>query len=121
MKIIFSLINSMTFALGISMYLFNWMWLQMRVNVGYIFIILFLLFFIIYMFLSKKFTDRMKVMYSILLFIVLFIMAVAILGFDKVIVIAPAIIRNGIRLTRIPFHILNTFLIIYYALLMFLD
>ena len=118
MKIIFSLINSMTFALSISLYLFNWMWLQMRVNVGYIFIILFLLFFIIYMLLSNKFTDRMKIMYSILLFVALFIIAVVSLGFNKIVVIAPAIIRNGIRLTRIPFSVFNTFIIIFYVLLM---
>ena len=120
MKIVFSLINSMTIALTISIYLFNWMWLQMRVNVGYIFLALFILLFILFMFLSKKIADEKKFIYSILLFVVLFAINFIILGFAKLQIIPAAIVRNAIMQTRIPFGTINTFIIIYYIVLLVL-
>lgn len=120
MKIVFSLINSMTIALTISIYLFNWMWLQMRVNVGYIFLAFFILLFILFMFLSKKIADEKKFIYSILLFVVLFAINFIILGFAKLQIISAAIVRNAIMQTRIPFGTINTFIIIYYIVLLVL-
>lgn len=116
MRIIFSLINSMTISMTICLYLFNWMWLQMRVNIGHIFLLLFVVIGIILFAIAKKISNKMQFFVTIIVFILLTLMNLILLGFDKILVISASILRNGINQNRIALSNMNIFLFVFYVI-----
>lgn len=116
MRIIFSLINSMTISMTICLYLFNWMWLQMRVNIGHIFLLLFVVIGIILFAIAKKISNKMQFFGTIIMFILMALTNLVFLGLDKVLVISASILRNGIHQNKIPLSNMNIFLIVFYVI-----
>ena len=96
----------------ISVILFQNTWLEMRVNIGWIFFGL-----IILLFLLQVCTKRLKKISATLAFstLSLVISSVSIyymLGLERLKIIPASIIREGIMQNRIPFGTINILLII---------
>lgn len=121
MSIFYSLFNSFIYAMFISVFLFKCMWLQMRVNVGFIFLVLFAILFLLFLFvIGRKKSSLGKFLFSILSMIIMGVVLYLTIGIERLKVIPAAIIRTGIRNTSLPFDIINRGILIYIAVLVIL-
>ncbi len=104
--------NAYVWSMLISVILFQNTWLEMRVNIGWIFFGL-----IIMLFLLQVCTKRLRKIFATLAFstISLLISSVNIyyiLGLERLKIIPASIIREGIMQNRISFETINILLVI---------
>lgn len=107
------LYNSLTLGMLISVCLFLNEWLEMRVNIGWIFFGLSGLLFLLQTVIKplRKFCATFTV--SVLSLIVSCSGILLLLDFESVKIIPASIIREGLMMNRIPFTAINTAMIIF--------
>lgn len=107
--------NSILWAMAIALSCFKSEWLEMRVNIGYIFFAsTFILSIILFIALKKK-SRKLNLKFTLINSIIMFFYGIFLYGFKRIQIVPASIIREGIHQTRIPFSTINnvilTFLI----------
>lgn len=107
--------NSILWAMAIALSCFKSEWLEMRVNIGYIFFASILILSIILFIALKKKSRKLNLKFTIINSITIFFYGIFLYGFKRIQIVPASIIREGIHQTRIPFSTINnvilTFLI----------
>ena len=117
MKILKMLYNGIIWGLLTAVIAFKSTWLEMRMNIGYIIPLLMIAVLIVGFLIGVirqeyKFIDRMGFGFSMVNLIISSIIAITILGLDRIAVVPAAIVREGIKATGISFPIINTIIVI---------
>ena len=111
MKFFTVLYNTLFWSLLVSFIMFKNTWIEMRINIGTVLFILWILFFIIF---YKLYFIKNIFKFSIINFIIFAILSLIILKPKGLIYIPSSIIREGLHLTGIlNLNIVNTVLIIF--------
>lgn len=111
MKFFTVLYNTLFWSLLVSFIMFKNTWIEMRINVGTVLFILWILFFIIF---YKIYFIKNIFKFSIINFIIFAILSLIILKPKGLIYIPSSIIREGLHLTGIlNLNVVNTVLIIF--------
>lgn len=101
------LFNSMLWAMAIALSCFKSEWLEMRVNIGYIFfastIILSIVFFIIY----KKNKLKFSLKFTLINTIATSIYGIILYDLQRIQIVPACIIREGVHQTKLPFSLIN--------------
>lgn len=114
MKFFTVLYNTLFWSLLVSFIMFKNTWIEMRINIGTVLFILWILFFIIF---YKLYFIKNIFKFSIINFIIFAILSLIILKPKGLIYIPSSIIREGLHLTGIlNLNIVNTVLIIFIIL-----
>lgn len=111
MKFFTVLYNTLFWSLLVSFIMFKNTWIEMRINIGTVLFILWILFFIIF---YKLYFIKNIFKFSIINLIIFAILSLIILKPKGLIYIPSSIIREGLHLTGIlNLNIVNTVLIIF--------
>ena len=111
MKFFTVLYNTLFWSLLVSFIMFKNTWIEMRINIGTVMFILWILFFIIF---YKLYFIKNIFKFSIINFIIFAILSLIILKPKGLIYIPPSIIREGLHLTGIlNLNVVNAVLIIF--------
>lgn len=111
MKFFTVLYNTLFWSLLVSFIMFKNTWLEMRINVGTVLFILWILFFIIF---YKIYFIKNVIIFSIINLIISIIISLIILKPKGLIYIPSSIIREGLHLTGIlNLNVVNAVLIIF--------
>lgn len=111
MKFFTVLYNTLFWSLLVSFIMFKNTWIEMRINIGTVLFILWILFFIIF---YKLYFIKNIFKFSIINFIIFAILSLIILKPKELIYIPSSIIREGLHLTGIlNLNVVNTVLIIF--------
>lgn len=111
MKFFTVLYNTLFWSLLVSFIMFKNTWIEMRINIGTVLFILWILFFIIF---YKLYFIKNIFKFSIINFIIFAILSLIILKPKGLIYIPSSIIREGLHLTGIlSLNAINTVLIIF--------
>lgn len=111
MKFFTVLYNTLFWSLLVSFIMFKNTWIEMRINIGTVLFILWILFFIIF---YKLYFIKNIFKFSIINFIIFAILSLIILKPKGLIYIPSSIIREGLHLTGIlNLNVVNTVLIIF--------
>lgn len=114
MKFFTVLYNTLFWSLLVSFIMFKNTWIEMRINIGTVLFILWILFFIIF---YKLYFIKNIFKFSIINFIIFAILSLIILKPKGLIYIPSSIIREGLHLTGIlNLNAINTVLIIFIIL-----
>ncbi|MBU3189557.1 hypothetical protein K9O30_07635 [Clostridium bowmanii] len=104
--------NSFLWALVIAITSFKSEWLEMRVNIGYIFFASFILLSVILSAISRRKQLILSGVSSTANLFVCTIYAMILYGFQRLKVVPASIIREGIHINKIPFSVINGALLI---------
>lgn len=111
MKFFTVLYNTLFWSLLVSFIMFKNTWIEMRINIGTVLFILWILFFIIF---YKLYFIKNIFKFSIINFIIFAILSLIILKPKGLIYIPSSIIREGLHLTGIlNLNVINAVLIIF--------
>lgn len=111
MKFFTVLYNTLFWSLLVSFIMFKNTWIEMRINIGTVLFILWILFFIIF---YKIYFIKNVIIFSIINLIISIILSLIILKPKGLIYIPSSIIREGLHLTgMINLNVVNTVLIIF--------
>ena len=111
MKFFTVLYNTLFWSLLVSFIMFKNTWIEMRINIGTVLFILWILFFIIF---YKLYFIKNIFKFSIINFIIFAILSLIILKPKGLIYIPSSIIREGLHLTGIlNLNVVNAVLIIF--------
>lgn len=111
MKFFTVLYNTLFWSLLVSFIMFKNTWIEMRINIGTVLFILWILFFIIF---YKLYFIKNIFKFSIINLIIFAILSLIILKPKELIYIPSSIIREGLHLTGIlNLNVVNTVLIIF--------
>lgn len=104
--------NSILWAMSIALSCFKSEWLEMRVNIGYIFFAsTFILSIILFIALKKK-SRKLNLKFTLINSIIMFFYGIFLYGFKRIQIVPASIIREGIHQTRIPFSTINNVILI---------
>lgn len=109
LKIVF---NSLLWAMAISLSCFKSEWLEMRVNIGYIFFASTIILSTILTIANKKNTLKLSLRFTILNILITFCYEIFLYDFKRIQIVPASIIREGFHQTKIPFSIINRFFLI---------
>lgn len=104
--------NSFLWAMVIAITSFKSEWLEMRVNIGYIFFATFILLSVILSTIPKGKQLKLSGVFTTANLIICTIYAMILYGFHRLKVVPASIIREGIHRNKIPFSIINWVLLI---------
>lgn len=106
------LFNSLLWAMAIALSCFKSEWLEMRVNIGYIFFASTIILSIFLFIANKKKDLKLSLKFTILNIIITFCYEIFLYGFKRMQIVPASIIREGFHQTKVPFSVINRFLII---------
>jgi purine-cytosine permease-like protein len=114
MRIFKLMFNSFIIGLVISTLAFQSEWLEMRMNIGYFIPITMILALIGYFLQSKRYPrfNHLSLMATIANIFISSAICAAVLGFERLLIVPAAIIRELLLLTKIPFDRINIGLIL---------
>lgn len=112
MKYINIIYNSFLWALIIAITSFKSEWLEMRVNIGYIFFATFILISVILSTIPRRKQPKLSGVFTTANLFVCTIYAMMLYGFHRLKVVPASIIREGIHINKIPFSLINWVLLI---------
>lgn len=112
MKYLKTMYNTFLWALVFAITCFKSEWLEMRVNVGYILFITFVVLTVILSIYLRKKDLQLNLKFTIINIAICFIYGNFIYGFKRLQVVPASIIREGINMTRVPFSKINLILLI---------
>ncbi|MEW9080333.1 hypothetical protein [Terrisporobacter glycolicus] len=112
MKYLKTMYNTFLWALVFAITCFKSEWLEMRVNVGYILFITFVVLTVILSIYLRKKDLQLNLKFTIINIAICFIYGNFIYGFKRLQVVPASIIREGINMTRLPFSKINLILLI---------
>lgn len=104
--------NSILLAMAIALSCFKSEWLEMRVNIGYIFFASTLILSIILFIALKKKSRKLNLKFTLINSIIMFFYGIFLYGFKRIQIVPASIIREGIHQTRIPFSTINNVILI---------
>lgn len=104
--------NSILWAMSIALSCFKSEWLEMRVNIGYIFFASTLILSIILFIALKKKSRKLNLKFTLINSIIMFFYGIFLYGFKRIQIVPASIIREGIHQTRIPFSTINNVILI---------
>lgn len=113
MKYFSILYNSFLWALVISITSFKSEWLEMRLNIGFVFFGLWLAMFAVISLFSRKKTIIMGFTFSIINLVVCSIYGLLLYGIHRLAVVPASIIREGLHITKISFFSINIVLCVF--------
>ena len=105
--------NSILWAMSIALSCFKSEWLEMRVNIGYIFFASTLILSIILFIALKKKSRKLNLKFTLINSIIMFFYGIFLYGFKRIQIVPASIIREGIHQTRIPFSTINNVILIF--------
>lgn len=105
--------NSILWAMAIALSCFKSEWLEMRVNIGYIFFASTLILSIILFIALKKKSRKLNLKFTLINSIIMFFYGIFLYGFKRIQIVPASIIREGIHQTRIPFSTINNVILIF--------
>lgn len=106
------LFNSLLWAMAIALSCFKSEWLEMRVNIGYIFFASTIILSIFLFIANKKKDLKLSLKFTILNIIITFCYEIFLYSFERMQIVPASIIREGFHKTKVPFSVINRFLII---------
>ncbi len=112
MKYLKIMYNAFLWALVFAITCFKSEWLEMRVNIGYILFIAFVVLTVIFSIYLRKKNLQLGFKFTIINIVICFIYGNFIYGFKRLQVVPASIIREGINITRVPFSKINLILLI---------
>lgn len=113
MKYLNIIYNSFLWALVIAITSFKSEWLEMRVNIGYIFFVAFTLLSVILSCIPRRKQLKLSGVFTTANLFLCTIYAMLLYGFQRLKSVPASIIREGIHINKTPFSIINwVFLII---------
>lgn len=104
--------NSILWAMAIALSCFKSEWLEMRVNIGYIFFASALTLSLILFIALKKKSRKLNLKFTLINSIIMFFYGIFLYGFKRIQIVPASIIREGIHQTRIPFSTINNVILI---------
>lgn len=104
--------NSFLWALVIAITSFKSEWLEMRVNIGYIFFVTFILLSVILSLIPTRKQLKLSGVFTTANLFICIIYVMILYGFKRLKVVPASIIREGIHINRIPFSVINWVLLI---------
>ena len=110
MKLLIGIYNSFLWSLLIATILFNDTWLQMRVNIGYLFFACWLLLVIIWSLVMRHRTVNRWL--TVINTVIVTVVALAVEGVTNLLVIPAAFIREGLHTENVSFTSINLVLVI---------
>lgn len=105
--------NSILWAMSIALSCFKSEWLEMRVNIGYIFFASALTLSLILFIALKKKSRKLNLKFTLINSIIMFFYGIFLYGFKRIQIVPASIIREGIHQTRIPFSTINNVILIF--------
>ena len=112
MKHINIIYNSFLWAMVIAITSFKSEWLEMRVNIGYIFFGAFLVITLILSLISRRKQLKLNGVFTILNLFLCTGYALILYNFQRLKVVPASIIREGIHKNKIPFSTINFILLV---------
>ncbi|MCB2289930.1 hypothetical protein LGK97_09145 [Clostridium sp. CS001] len=112
MKYFNSIYNSFLWAMVVAITSFKSEWLEMRVNIGYIFFGTFIVLSVILSLISKRKPLNLRGMFTTVNLVLCVIYGTILYGLERLTVVPASILREGIHENKIPFEIINWMLII---------
>jgi hypothetical protein len=104
--------NSFLWALVIAITSFKSEWLEMRVNIGYIFFVTFLFLSVILSTIPRRKQLKLSGIFTTANLFICTIYAMILYGFQRLKVVPASIIREGIHMNKIPFSLIDWVLLI---------
>ena len=101
------MLTSLLCSMALALTCFKSEWLEMRVNIGYVFFGAFALLSAALMIASKKRNISLSFRLTTACMITAALYSLALYGFDRIKVVPASIIREGINLTKLPFSTVN--------------
>lgn len=105
--------NSILWSMAIALSCFKSEWLEMRVNIGYIFFASTLTLSLILFIALKKKSRKLNLKFTLINSIIIFFYGIFLYGFKRIQIVPASIIREGIHQTRIPFSTINNVILIF--------
>lgn len=125
MKYLSSVYNSFIWSMIIAISSFKIEWLEMRVNIGYIFFISLIILSISTVIAVKKEKAKFNKIFTSLNLVICSIYGITLYGFNRIKIVPASIIREGIHENKLSFSSINTILlliiIIGFFMIVFLD
>lgn len=112
MKYLRIMYNTFLWALVFAITCFKSEWLEMRVNVGYVLFIAFVILTAMLSIYLRKKDLQFNFKFTIINLVICFVYGNFIYGFKRLQVVPASIIREGINMTRLPFSKINMILLI---------
>ncbi len=112
MKYISIIYNSFLWSMVIAITSFKSEWLEMRVNIGYIFFATFILISVILSTIPRRKQLKLTAVFTTVNLFICTVYAMILYGFQRVKVVPASIIREGIHINKIPFLVINWVLFI---------
>lgn len=120
MKYLKTMYNAFLWALVITITCFKSEWLEMRVNMGYILFVTFIVLTVILSIYLRKKNLQLNFKFTIINLVICFVYGNLIYGFKRLQVVPASIIREGINMTRLSFSTVNMVLLIISILVLLL-
>ncbi len=105
MKLLTVTYNSLLWSLLLATFLFNYTWLQMRVNIGYLFFALWLVLIILWELALRR--RQVKPGFTVVSALLTIAIALLVEGRENLLIIPAAFIREGLHLESISFTSIN--------------
>jgi len=107
MKYFGALYNSFPWAMSVAITCFRSMWLQMRVNTGYIFYGCWLVFAILFATAMKRKSIKTGPLFSVINMLIWISYALVLYGWERMQIVPASIIREGIGQRVLKFAVIN--------------
>ncbi len=106
------LFNSMLWAMAIALGCFKSEWLEMRVNIGYIFFASTIILSIISFIIQKNKPIKFDLKFTLINTIIMFAYGIFLYGFKRIQIVPASIVREGLHQTKLPFSLINNIFLI---------
>lgn len=106
------LFNSMLWAMAIALGCFKSEWLEMRVNIGYIFFASTIILSIISFILQKNKPIKFDLKFTLINTIIMSAYGIFLYGFKRIQIVPASIVREGLHQTKLPFSLINNIFLI---------
>lgn len=113
MKYFFAFYNSFLLSLTISILCFSSEWLEMRINVGYIFLALLATLFILILNINRRNEVKQRFALSLGNMIIFIVVGILFYGMKRIFIVPASIIREGLHITSVSFGAINAILIVF--------
>lgn len=112
MKYFNSIYNSFLWGMVVAITSFKSEWLEMRVNIGYVFFGVFLTLSVILSLISKRKSLNLRGVVTTVNLCACTIYGIILYGFERLAVVPASILREGLHRNKIPFSTINWVLLI---------
>lgn len=109
MRVFTGIYNCLLWSLLIATFCFNDSWLQMRVNIGYVFVACWIVLTLVFLFVTRH-TNRWHRLQTVINVVVCFLLALVIEGTSNLAVIPASFIREGLHTEATPFSTVDLIL-----------